>query len=61
MSEDGDEVFTLSDVSVQSVVHSGAQCNVIPTTLYEKTTKDYDRQFVTPMTSIVAINSGVWW
>lgn len=40
-------------------IDSGAQCNVIPLSLYEKATKDYNRRFVRPVTSsIVAYGGG---
>ena len=36
-------------------IDSGAQCNVVPMSLYEKATGDYERRLVTPVrTSIVA-------
>ena len=38
---------------------SGAQCNVIPMSLYEKATNDYDRRHVTPVqSSIMAYGGG---
>ena len=42
-------------------IDSGAQCNVVPMSLYEKATGYYKRRFVTPArTSIVAYGGSKW-